>query len=50
VFEATEVALLLKACRKYRGSLPVYLQSVQAEVALVDQIVSKLERLLTTEN
>jgi hypothetical protein len=37
---------LLKACRKYRGSIPVYLQSVQAELVLVDEIIRKLEGLV----
>jgi hypothetical protein len=45
-FEASEVAILLKACRKYRGSIPVYLQSVQAELALADEIIGKLESLV----
>jgi hypothetical protein len=48
-FEASEVSLLLKACRKYRRSLPVYLQSVQEEVALVDGVIQKLESLLGVE-
>ncbi|HEY7697882.1 MAG TPA: hypothetical protein VIE88_05665 [Vicinamibacteria bacterium] len=37
---------MLKACRKYRGTLPVYLQSAQAQVALVDGIIRKLESLI----
>lgn len=45
-FEASEIAVLLKACRKYRGTLPIYLQSVQEQVALVDGIIAKLESLL----
>jgi len=45
-FEASEIAILLKACRKYRGSIPVYLQSVQAELALVDEIIRRLESLV----
>ncbi|MGH9389826.1 MAG: hypothetical protein ACRD1Z_09435, partial [Vicinamibacteria bacterium] len=45
-FEASEVALLLKVCWKYRGTIPVYLQSVQAELALVDEIIRKLESLV----
>ena len=45
-FEASELSLLLKACRKYRGTLPVYLQSVQSELALVDEILRKLQKLV----
>jgi hypothetical protein len=44
-FEASEIALLLKACRKYRGTIPVYLQSVQPELVLVDELIRKLEIL-----
>jgi len=37
-----EIVILLKACRKYRGSLPVYLKSGEAEVKVVDGIIRKL--------
>jgi hypothetical protein len=38
-----EVAVLLRCCRKYRSSLPFYLQSVQAEYEAMNSIVRKLE-------
>jgi hypothetical protein len=40
----------LKACRKYRGTIPVYLQSVQGELALVDEVIRKLESLISAES
>lgn len=43
--QAAELELLLKACRKYRASIPSYLQSVQAELALVNELLRKLESL-----
>ena len=39
-----EVEVLLKACKRYRASLPPYLQAKQAEIELVNNLVRKLER------
>jgi hypothetical protein len=43
--QAAEIQILLKACRKYRASIPSYLQSVQTELALVSELLLKLENL-----
>ena len=40
--QAVEAELLLKALRKYRYSLPVYLKVVQPELQLVDRLIKKL--------
>jgi hypothetical protein len=40
--EASEVEVLLKACRKYRATIPIYLQNVQPELLTVDQVIRKL--------
>ncbi len=40
--EATEVSVLLKACLKYRATLPAYLQSVQPELDAVTDVIRKL--------
>lgn len=40
-----EIALLLRACRKYRGTLPTYLQAVQAELVTLDGLIEKLVEL-----
>ena len=37
-----EVEVLLKACRKYRASLAVYLKSGEAEAKIIDGIIRKL--------
>ena len=37
-----EIAVLLKACRKYRVSLAVYLKSGEAEARVIDEIIRKL--------
>ena len=42
--QAAEVELLLKACQKYRSSLPGYLQSVKDDMELADKLVDKLRR------
>lgn len=34
--------ILLKACRMYRARIPIYLQSKQAEIQIVDNIIQKL--------
>jgi hypothetical protein len=40
--EAEELTVLLKACAKYRSSLPIYLQSGQPELRLIEAIIRKL--------
>jgi len=40
--EAAELTVLLKACAKYRSSLPIYLQSGQPELRLIEGIIRKL--------
>lgn len=47
--EPSEMALLLRACRKYRASLPSYLRSAQPELALTDELMKKLKRWATEE-
>jgi hypothetical protein len=42
--DPSELALLLRACRKYRASLPSYLRSAQSELALTDELMKKLKR------
>jgi len=42
--DPSELALLLRACRKYRASLPSYLRSAQPELALADELMKKLKR------
>jgi len=37
-----ERALLLQACRRYRNTLPLYLQSVRSELTLIRSILKKL--------
>jgi hypothetical protein len=43
--EPSELALLLRACRKYKASLPSYLRSAQPELALAEELMKKLKRL-----
>ena len=42
VLTQVERELLLKACLKYRYTIPAYIQSKQAEAETLDDIVSKL--------
>ncbi len=42
VLTQVERELLLKACLKYRYTIPAYIQSKQAEAETLDAIVSKL--------
>jgi hypothetical protein len=37
-----EAALLQKICRSYRSSLPIYLRSVQSELATLDSLLERL--------
>jgi len=39
-----ETSLLIRACRKYRSSLPIYLRTAREEVSLLDGILGRLER------
>jgi hypothetical protein len=38
----TEKQVLLKACERYRHSIPSYLQSSQAELRIVERIIERL--------
>ncbi|HYS10201.1 MAG TPA: hypothetical protein VEP66_15780 [Myxococcales bacterium] len=38
-----EVAVLLRCCLRYRGSIPFYLQSAKAEYDTISSVVKKLE-------
>ena len=40
--DEAELRLLLKACKKYRGSVPSYLQSAQPDLRLLDAVIRKL--------
>ncbi len=40
--QAAEVELLLKACQKYRATLPGYLLSAQEEMEIIDELLEKL--------
>jgi hypothetical protein len=37
-----EREILLKACQKYRHTIPAYLKSRQPEIRLIDAIIEKL--------
>lgn len=39
---AAEIDLLVRLCRKYRSSIPIYLQCVREELHLVDDALQKL--------
>jgi hypothetical protein len=39
---SAERALLLKACRQYRYSIPSYIQVRQGEIRLLDAIIERL--------
>jgi hypothetical protein len=38
-----EIEVLLKACRDYRRSIPVYLKSREPELAIIDRVTEKLQ-------
>ena len=40
--ETAEVDLILKACQKYRSTMPHYLQSAQPELQTVEDVIRKL--------
>lgn len=40
--DAEEVRLVLEACAAYRCSLPIYLQSCQSNLEILDAVVRKL--------
>lgn len=42
-FTQAEKQLLLKACAKYRYSIPAYLQSGQSEIEALDLVMTKLK-------
>jgi hypothetical protein len=44
--KAAEIELLLKACQKYRSTLPGYLLSAQDEMALADGLLKKLREIV----
>lgn len=37
-----ERALLLQACRRYKNTLPIYLESVRSELTIIKSILRKL--------
>ena len=37
-----EIETLLKACTRYRASLPIYLQSTQTELEILEALIRKL--------
>ena len=41
--QAEDVELLLKACRKYRSTIPPYLQVNQPELEHLNGLIAKLE-------
>ena len=41
-FTKAEIESLLKACKKYRATLPAYLQSAAAELRVMDGLIRKL--------
>ncbi len=42
--ETEEVGVILRACRKYRANMPVYLESVKPEMHAVDDVIRKLSQ------
>ena len=44
--EVEELDVLVKACQKFRASLPGYLASAQADVARADALISRLQSLV----
>jgi hypothetical protein len=44
ILTETERQTLLKACERYRHSIPTYIQSKQAELHVVDAIIEKLSK------
>jgi len=40
----TEVAIIVKACTKYRHLLPSYIASVQDEIKALDTIIDKFSK------
>lgn len=42
VLTPEQVELMLKACLRYRASLPVYLQAVRDEVGAIDSLIAQL--------
>jgi hypothetical protein len=44
-----EAAVLVRACRKYRSTMPTYLQSTQAELAILDDLIIRLSALCSDD-
>jgi len=42
VLTEAEKELLLKACKKYRYTIPAYLESKQPELQVIDALIDKL--------
>lgn len=42
-FSAAERAAIVASCLDYRNRLPIYLQSVQAELRVLDAVIAKCE-------
>lgn len=42
----TEIEVVLKACKKYRSTIPGYIKSKQAEIDILDDLVQKLLKLV----
>lgn len=43
-FTKSEKEIVIKSCKAYRNTLPIYLKSVQKEVRTIDTIIKKLTR------
>jgi hypothetical protein len=43
-FTPEERELLVRACRRYRAAIPVYLKSGEEERQLLDRLIEKLSR------
>ncbi len=43
-FTKSEKEIVIKSCKAYRNTLPIYLKSVQKEVKTIDGIIKKLTR------
>jgi hypothetical protein len=41
-----EIEVLLRACRKYRSTLPIYLQSSQDELKALNGLIERFENRL----
>jgi hypothetical protein len=48
--QAVEVELLVKACQKYRSTLPGYLLSAREDMDLADALLEKLREIHPEDN